>query len=238
MICIHFYGESNTGKTGRISEAVRMLKKEKIKVACLKHLPCEKFLVKETGSKDTNRFAEAGADLIVANTQNELVLWREGGYGLKEFKDIVDEISRRSEIQVLFIEGFKNYHYPGLKDSNDFGKGENAVRNMVDWIAEELRQEKRANSILQKLPGTNCGKCGTSCFELAKKIARGEAKIEDCRSLSSEELKMEVNGMEIKLGSFPRELIANQLKAIARSLKGPDGMKIEEVHKLRLDYRK
>ena len=234
MICIHFYGKSETGKTTRISGIVEKLKKKKIRVACLKHMPCEKFLIKETESKDTERYAKAGANLIVANTKNEIVLWRKEGYKLK---NIVDKISRNNKIQVLLIEGFKNDHYPGLKDSNDFGVGENAIEEMEKWVMNELGQEKKVKNILQKLPGINCGKCGATCFELAKKISKGEAKLEDCKSLPSKGLKMEINGMKIRLGDFPEELIINQFRAIAKCLKGRDGKKIKDIQELHFDYR-
>jgi len=49
-------------------------------------------------------------------------------------------------------------------------------------IVEAMKKLEKIEKILKKLPGLDCGSCGApSCRSFAEDIAKGRAKIEDCK---------------------------------------------------------
>ena len=66
----------------------------------------------------------------------------------------------------------------------------------------------KLEEILKKLPRLNCGECGYSCVEMARRIAEGKAKFEDCVILAAgKKLVLEVDGKAIPVGKFVQDII-------------------------------
>ena len=72
------------------------------------------------------------------------------------------------------------------------------------------------------LPNINCGACGReSCFDLAKEIVKGEAKIEECKTLYEEEsIEVKINDQPMALNPFVRDIVKNTIKGLFSCLKG------------------
>jgi molybdopterin-guanine dinucleotide biosynthesis protein B len=215
MICLHFYGPSNTGKTKTITKIIKAIEGEGHTCACLKHLPHEEFLNKP--KKDTCRFSEAGAKLVIGHAQNEIALSIDAPITLEQ---IVDNVERIAEPDVLLIEGYKKHGFPGLIDAKKFAQD-------PDKIIPFIKKELQVRTVLKNLPGLNCGKCGLDCETLARRIVEGKASMKDCKSLSDTRLDLRINKQEVPLSKFPKELMASVLEGIVKSLKHRG--KLEEI---------
>jgi len=82
---------------------------------------------------------------------------------------------RRSQVQRAYQEGWF------LKETREIGtvKGEKRLP-----IAEAIARQDRIESILRKLPGKECGQCGSpDCKTFAEDVADGQVKQESCFQL-------------------------------------------------------
>lgn len=74
--------------------------------------------------------------------------------------------------------------------------------------------------IRKKLPGLNCGKCGYSCDELAERIEKGLAKLEDCVVLQAKKnVVLKIDDKEIPLGKFVQSFMKNVTLGMVSTLK-------------------
>ena len=79
------------------------------------------------------------------------------------------------------------------------------------------------------LPKLNCGKCGFDCEGMAELIAAGKKDFSDCvvmpKSGFKSGVRIVVDGKEIQLGRFAREIISNTITGLISSLKGAENPK-------------
>jgi iron only hydrogenase large subunit-like protein len=65
-----------------------------------------------------------------------------------------------------------------------------SIRGDKGDLKERIKRLKQAEAVLSKLPGINCGLCGTpGCSTLAKDIAAGDAQISECIFYSKDHLE-------------------------------------------------
>ncbi len=89
------------------------------------------------------------------------------------------------------------------------------VNKIVDFI-----KEKAISHILSFLGGKNCGLCGRkTCKDLAIDILHGKANFLDCHYSKLLEVSLKVNGREVLLKTFPKEVLLNLVFAYLKSLK-------------------
>lgn len=78
----------------------------------------------------------------------------------------------------------------------------------------------KLREIAGKLPELNCGECGSStCREMAEKIYRGKAKLDDCVVIGEKKVSLKINKNEVPVGDFVQSFIKNTTLGMLASLK-------------------
>jgi molybdopterin-guanine dinucleotide biosynthesis protein B len=105
-LAVAFTGPSNSGKTTLIIKISAMLQKEGLKVAIIKHDPCDKAIFDKEG-KDSYKFSQTGSEVAVVSP-NRTTLFK------KETSTIEDIVSMFSEFDILLVEGLKTLPLPRI----------------------------------------------------------------------------------------------------------------------------
>ncbi|MCK4835847.1 MAG: molybdopterin-guanine dinucleotide biosynthesis protein B, partial [Candidatus Aminicenantes bacterium] len=108
-------GWSGSGKTTVITRLISFFKAKKKTVVALKNVPHEYALQPE--GKDSFKFLEAGADRVVLNSREEIILMKRK----KDQEDILGMIqSALDNVDMVFLEGLllKNVPVIEVLDSN------------------------------------------------------------------------------------------------------------------------
>jgi molybdopterin synthase catalytic subunit len=117
MRIISVVGYKKTGKTTLVGELVKALKKRG-SVGTIKHLHGNDINARDT---DTWKHAQAGADVVVAVTQNELVKFSHNN----DLESALDELANAG-MDFAIVEGFKDSKLPkialGDVDANEIVK--------------------------------------------------------------------------------------------------------------------
>jgi molybdopterin-guanine dinucleotide biosynthesis adapter protein len=136
-------GYKNAGKTTLVCKLVHVLKTGGFRVGTVKH-DAHQFEIDHPG-KDTWQHREAGADAVAITSE------RQGQSCVIEQRyiplpDLVEQISKRNQLDVVAVEGFKAEAYPKvaiirnlehLKLLNSL----NHVKAIASWLPErEIRQ--------------------------------------------------------------------------------------------------
>ncbi len=111
MKIISLIGYSGSGKTHFIVKAIEMLKSEfNLNIIVIKNVHTHKLDIE---GKDSYEFSKAGADFsIIKNKYNKLAVFFKKEL---EVNDIIDWILKLSnDIDLAFIEGFREEKYPGI----------------------------------------------------------------------------------------------------------------------------
>ncbi len=241
--------ESGSGKTTTVVQLVRELKRRGYRVATLKHIPRD-FSI-DTPGKDTWKHAEAGAEAVVALSEGEAAFILKRPLSPEE---AAKALSCLGEYDFLVVEGFRNARLPKLVAAKDWSTAEKLIDELtlavtgvvasqelpaspvpvVNAIEEPgrlaelvLGEEAEVKQVLSRLPGLNCGDCGSeSCREMAERIAKGERSVEDCVVLSAgRRVSIRISGREVPMGSFVQGFVRNVVLGMVRSLKKAEAEK-------------
>jgi molybdopterin-guanine dinucleotide biosynthesis protein MobB len=95
-------GGKKSGKTTTIEILTKELTKRGYKIAAAKHVPESNFTI-DTVGKDTWRYTQSGAKIVVAASANEIATIEKnpGDLPLKEI------LQRVEDIDIVFLEGFR-----------------------------------------------------------------------------------------------------------------------------------
>ncbi len=96
-------GRKNSGKTRVIEILTKELTKRGYKVAAVKHVPKKDFTI-DTEGRDTWRFANAGAKIVVAVSPMEIATIEKGDTRGLTLNDVVERC-RKSDL--IIVEGFR-----------------------------------------------------------------------------------------------------------------------------------
>jgi molybdopterin-guanine dinucleotide biosynthesis protein B len=215
---LNIYGESNTGKTQLIEKLIGELKEKGFCVGTVKNIKKEDFTI-DTEGKDTWRHSKAGSRIVVANSKSEVAFLVNNGMTPKE---VIKIIKNFAELDIIIVEGYWDDDSPKvavglieerpgmvIRYKDDFSE-------ILDYAVEGIEVEKVEN----KLPGLDCGKCGMeTCKELAQSIRTNENTFDDCYYFSEKKISMVVDGKEIPLGKFVKEIVAGTIEGMVSSLK-------------------
>ena len=236
-----------SGKTALVEAITKKLSK-RFNVWTVKHIS-KSF---DTADKDTWRHFHAGAKVVVAVTNNEIITIKKST--VTSLDAVLLEV--HDKVDLLLVEGFKKSNYPKIvvaqkiEDVREvlsvvsevfaiYG-GEAAER---DWKAIEgvpvmrlmtlisLIEKLILNDVVKKLPGLNCKSCGfPTCEAFAQSMLNDEATLDMCKALLEAGVSLTVNGEIIYLSPFPGEFIRNTVLGMVGSLKGIDKSGINRVH--------
>ena len=88
---------------------------------------------------------------------------------------------------------------------NDLPIEPNTAEKLDDNMVDAMRKMKRMNEIIKRLPGYDCGSCGSpTCATFAEDIVRGYCTEMDCVHLLREKLKVMAEDM-VELAQSRRE---------------------------------
>jgi len=237
---ISILGYKDSGKTRLISQICAKLIDKGFKILPVKHIPHKDFTINNT-DKDTSKlrkccrysayFAESlEFGLIISNFNRD------------ELFETLLKIYNTLQLDLIILEGFSKYVLKNdkiikivcvknIEDIEDFyGEGihifcsfnikSSTILKLPEDINILINFIERFISIFKifnRLPKLDCGKCGLSCWKMAEKIFRGEARLEDCHNLSNVEIY--VDGRSIKLNKFVQNIVRNVMYGILKTLK-------------------
>jgi len=233
-----FYGHSNSGKTTLIEKLVARYKKRGLTVAVLKHTAHRGFELDSEGT-DSWRHGKAGAAAVglLADGRAALLLHRlpppeersrRAGAAIPGDAALLVRLVREAvRPDILFLEGFKHAAFdkvavgdigglPGtvFRADQKSAAGRRALERFVD-------QRLRVQRVADRLPGIDCGKCGLDCARFAAAVAGGKRRLSQCVNLSDLRVSVRVDGQEVRLGRFPKEMVASALLGLVAPLKLP-----------------
>jgi len=96
-------GSKSSGKTTTIEILTKELRKRGYKIAAVKHIPEPNFTIDKMG-KDTWRFAQSGAEIIVSVASNEIATIEKVDVKNFSLKQI---LQRCRGHDIVFLEGFR-----------------------------------------------------------------------------------------------------------------------------------
>lgn len=245
-------GHKNSGKTTVIEGIVHELTKRQYRVATAKHIPQKGFSM-DTGGKDTWRHSAAGANPVVSVSDAETAVLIKNGETkfcldqLLRFTSEIDAIvlegfSRlvlddENVSKILYVRNREEYCDFRQKTRGEIiafcsvrplGKPILRIKEdhqiLVGRVLRYIKRKRKILTILSRLPGLNCGKCGhSSCEEMAVAIYRRKAKLNDCvilRLRSKLKTRITFNDTEVPIQLFVSEIIRTSLLGMVSTLKG------------------
>jgi molybdopterin-guanine dinucleotide biosynthesis protein B len=219
---LNFYGPSNSGKTQLVEKLIAALREKDYSVGTIKNIHVENFSI-DTEGKDTWRHHKAGAEMVVANSEDEVAFLVKYGMVPEEVKYI---IYKATDPDIVIIEGY------WADESQKITVGEmeerpNTVMRYKDNFDEILTfavEGIETEKIVEELPGLDCGKCGKdTCTELARSIRENSNTFEDCEYYSEKKVTLKVDGKEVPLGKFAKDIVAGTVSGMVSTLKGVEG---------------
>jgi len=230
--------ERKVGKTSVGTSIVRFLSLRGVKAAVVKHAHRGIDLYKDTG-----KYLGSGADSVIALSENTIALYV--NYGSRSIEEAFRLLPRN--YGVIIAEGFKEEDIGDaigvVRSSEEAFRLLDVSKNIIAFVntgGRETRLEdigikvfnaynegdlrklaeivygKAVNHILKQLPGTNCGKCGySSCLDYARAYLCG--KTGSCPVTSK--VVVEVNGKNIVLSPFVKNVIRNTIIGLLSALK-------------------
>lgn len=215
------YGESKAGKTTLVERLIGALREKGYKVCSVKKIHTQDFTI-DTEGKDTWKHTKAGAQVVVAQSQNETAFLVNRNTAPE---DIVSVIEKIAEPDIVIVEGYWDDDNPkivvgGIEERpNTILRYKNNFDEVLGYALEGIEVEK----VLKKLPSLDCGKCGMeTCQEFALSIRLNKNKFDDCYYFSEKRISLEVDGKEIPLGRFAKDIVAGTIGGMVSSLKGVD----------------
>ena len=109
-IILGFYGESDSGKTTLVERLIHKLTEEGYQVAAVKKT--NQNISIDSDGKDTHRYAQAGAKLVVFSTQIETSFLVNTNIGEEE---IIANIQHLGNFDFIFVEGTNENLIPKIR---------------------------------------------------------------------------------------------------------------------------
>jgi molybdopterin-guanine dinucleotide biosynthesis protein B len=208
---ISIVGKSSTGKTTFLEKLIRELTSRGYKVATIKH--SHHSITFDDPNKDSWRHAQAGAAATMVSSTTAIQVIKPIPRELT-----IEELARNlgEDYDIILTEGFSRGDAPKIEiHRKEAGPLlENAKKLFAVVTDETLETEAR---------------------QFAPDDVKGVADLlaEDFIKPNRERISLHVNGENIPLSVFPRQIIINVLIAMANSLKG-----VEQVNNLEFRYHR
>jgi len=201
-VCI--VGKSRVGKTTLIEQLVQEFKKRGYRVVAVKHAP-EGIDVDMPG-KDSWRFAQAGSDAVLVSSAIKLAFVKNTDYDSS-----IDEILRiiGGGFDLVLMEGFTKGKIPKIEvHRKELGSDLVCPPAALSAVVSDEPLDIDAPQFLLR-------------------DTRGIANFIENNFISQSEsdISLFVNGEEISMNSFVKEIIAKPILAVVSTLKGAGKMK-------------
>ena len=216
---IGIYGYQDSGKTTLAEDVIIQLSEKGYRVSSVKHSPHKEEIDEE--GKDSWRHSKAGSDPVVLDATAGTAVFKKPGMTLEEILRLVQTEFRPD---VLVVEGRKTGDFPKIAVGDIEPTKETVLVNpkpveAVAFIEREVARER----VMAQLPGLGCGKCGSSCSEMAKDIVAGKSTLDDCPERPARAVEIFVDGQRLPVGGFVAEITEKTIRGFLSSLKGYAG---------------
>lgn len=237
MKAIAINGTSNSGKTTLGEIIIRGLRERGYTVGSVKEIHSPDFALDPNPGEDTGRHRQSGSQLVTARAFYETDV-------LYPVKLPIGEILKHYDHDYVVLEGVTDCNCPRILTAHN----EEEVKERIDErvvavsgvLANTGRQkilgfpvfhalqdptglvdfvEKHAFEPLPDFDSDCCALCGYSCRELTGRIARGEARREDC-VLDAQTTELLIDGVAIPMVPFVQRLLKNAVLGVAKELDG------------------
>jgi molybdopterin-guanine dinucleotide biosynthesis protein B len=104
VLIVAVVGESGSGKTVTIEFLINQLSTENYRIGAIKHIHHKGFTI-DTEGKNTWRYAQVGAKIIVAISPNEVAIIKKTVQETGSL-DLVIEEMKKEDLDVIFVEGY------------------------------------------------------------------------------------------------------------------------------------
>lgn len=208
---ISIVGKSDSGKTTLIEKLVPELTRRGHRIATIKH-DVHGFEVDQEG-KDSWRHKQAGAHTVVISSPNKVALIRDVEKDLS-----LDEIRERliQDVDLILSEGYKKDVQPKI---------------------EVFRKEKHKKLLCAKkdnlvaIASNKKFKVGIPCFNLEDMNGLTNfIEKEFLQSRKTKEIFLKVDGKQIPLSPFVKDILMKTIKGMVSSLKGCEISERIEMH--------
>jgi molybdopterin-guanine dinucleotide biosynthesis protein B len=230
MRAVSVVGFKDSGKTGAAVDLAAELKGLGQRVATVK-FSGSGF---DKADTDTDRLLAASHVTAGISDVQSAVFWPE--------RKFLHDLLPLFDADILVVEGGKDLGWlPRILVLREPGDADGLGRELALGTYGEVRAEglrnfadasAAAQAVLAKgfsLPALDCGACGREdCRGLAVDILAGKAQSEDCTA-SNSDMSITVNGSQVGLNPFVRDIIAGSLKGMLKSLKGYAPGRVEIV---------
>jgi len=208
---VSIVGKSESGKTTLLEKLIKELKSRGYRVATVKHAPQESSF--DEPGKDSWRHVRAGSEAAVISSSDKLVLIKPlgGEAGFEQIAHLLGE-----DYDIILAEGFSQGDTPKIEvHRKQAGPLLPKARKLIAIATDEPLEAKTRQFSLEDTKG------------IADLLEKGFLKPQ------RERLSLYVNHAPVVLTTFPRQVIANILLAVASSLKG-----VKKVKSMDIFYRK
>jgi molybdopterin-guanine dinucleotide biosynthesis protein B len=195
---VSIVGKSESGKTTLLEKLLKELKARGYRVATVKHT-AEKLSFDEPG-KDSWRHIQAGSEATLISSPDKVVLIKptRTTISLEEIVRLIGE-----DYDIILTEGFKVSDAPKIEvHRQQAGPPLAAVKRLIAIATDEPLEGKARQFSLEDAKG------------LADLLEKGFIQPQ------RERVALYVNQKPIVLTTFPKQIVANVLMALASSLKG------------------
>jgi len=208
---ISIVGNSESGKTTLMEKLIAELKSRGYRVATVKHAPNESSF--DEPGKDSWRHVRAGSEAAVISSSDKLVIIKplEQEAGFEQLARLLGE-----DYDIILAEGFKVSDAPKIEvHRKQSGPLLPKPRKLIAVATDEPLDTRTRQFSLD------------DAKDIADLLEKGFLKPQ------RERLSLYVNQAPVVLTTFPKQIIANILLALASSLKG-----VKKVKSLDIFYRK
>lgn len=238
-------GLSGSGKTTTLEHIIKELKKRGHSVGTVKEIHFEAFTMDSEG-KNTHRHRMAGADTVTARGINEtdvlykghLSIWdilahyTEDYVLLEGVRDAIvpeivvcaeDAVPELSSLTFAISGRYANTHSGSYKGIPIINATDN-ISGLTDLI------EKKVPPLFYDFDKECCGICGMECREFLSAFLRGKRSLDECVLQAHQKVKLLVNGRDVPLVPFVKNILKNAVIGVASELKGyKENAKIEII---------
>lgn len=235
MKVLSVVGVTKSGKTTTVENIIIELKKRGYSVGSVKEIHYESFAM-DTKGTNTYRHKKAGAQLVTARGLEETDI-------LYQRKLSMDEILKHYDYDYVILEGVEDINAPIIVTAYN----EDDIERKADYrtllvsgkIADKIKQydkykvmhciddivdivdliEKAVPPMLPDFDEKCCNECGYCCRGLLENIIKGTAAYDAC-TINRKCVKLEINGMDIKMVPFVQNILENSVLAIIKELDG------------------